>query len=353
MAPLSATYSILDDALERLADAGPELENGNSNHAPMAIEALCTLGRSEAVLPWLEGYRAGLMPRPPRVQRIDRENWAVALGQPRRVGDWFELFRDQLSDQPWRAVLERWVERLAPGIVAAALHGVIRTGHAVRAIALEDTPARRRELADGLAYWAAEYQALPSRVRAAEPTLPSRAIARVPMIPPEQRGSFASLSAALGQLDAFEPFRDTLTAVDPQRDPTAFLGDLTTTFARVYLGNARDFLTTIAFIHTVTGPAALRPMLPHLSAPTAHAALAYVWQAAAALYAIFGSQTQLPGGGDTLAEADDLIERAIACGDEHAIKFTAACLAEHALNPVPAFLAAADHAIGVLGSPAL
>jgi len=343
-----ADYSPLDEALEQLAFAGPELKNTNSNHAPMAIEALCTLGRGRAVQPWLERYRDGLLPRPPRVQRIGRTEWATALGQPRRVGDWFELFGNELSEEPWRAVLERWVPRLAPGIVAAALHGVIRTGHAVRAIAFEDTPPRRRELADGLAYWAAEYQVLPSRARQAQAALPSTAIARVPMIPPAERGTFASLTGALGQLDAFEPFAETLTAVDPRRDPTAFLGDLTATFAHVYLGNARDFLTSIAFIHTVTGPAALRPMLPYLSAPAAHVALAYVWQAAAALYATFGSSTQLPSVREGKTAAADLVDRAVACGDEHAIKFTAACLAEHALNPQPAFLAAADHGIGVL-----
>ena len=46
-----------------------------------------------------------------------------------------------------------------------------------------------------------------------------------------------------------------------------------------------------------------------------------------------------------VGDQDELIERAIACGDEHAIKFTEVCLREHALNPDPAFLAAADHAI--------
>jgi len=114
-----ADYSPLDEALEQLAFAGPELKNTNSNHAPMAIEALCTLGRGRAVQPWLERYRDGLLPRPPRSQRIGRTEWATALGQPRRVGDWFELFGNELSEEPWRAVLERWVPRLAPGIVDA------------------------------------------------------------------------------------------------------------------------------------------------------------------------------------------------------------------------------------------
>jgi len=48
-------YTVLDEALEVLASAGPDLRNGMSNHAPMAVEALCALGRSDAALPWLAG----------------------------------------------------------------------------------------------------------------------------------------------------------------------------------------------------------------------------------------------------------------------------------------------------------
>src|SRR2546425_13131988 len=55
------------------------------------------------------------------------------------------------------------------------------------------------------------------RSRAAKPAMPSDAIARVSMIPPAERGRFGSLTGALGQLDAFAPFRETLGAVDAER----------------------------------------------------------------------------------------------------------------------------------------
>ena len=45
---------------------------------------------------------------------------------------------------------------------------------------------------------------------------------------------------------------------------------------------------------------------------------------------------------------DELIDRALANADEHAIKFTEACIHEHALNPKPVYLAAAAHAIETL-----
>jgi hypothetical protein len=353
MTTSNSSYAVLDEALEQIAFAGPDLTNGNSNHAPMAIEALCTLGRADAALPWLEHYRVLLMPRPAGVARIAEADWQSALGGSRRGADWFAFFRNQLDERPWQEVLDRWVARLAPGIVAAALHGVIRAGHAVRALTVGETAQRRRELADGLAYWAAEYQALPGERRAGAGAQPSDAIARLPTIPPAQRGSFDSLTGALTQLDAFAPFHGALAAVDPSRDANAFLGDLTATFARVYVSNARDFLSAIAFVHAVTGPASLRPMLPFLRTETAQAALAYAWQAAAGLYATFSTASAIaPLDVDTKAGAGVLVERAIACGDEHAIKFTAACLAEHALNPQPVFLAAAEQAIPLLCSGA-
>ena len=150
------------------------------------------------------------------------DNWRAALGDQRRTEDWFEFFRNELEEHPWQSVLDTWAARLAPGLMAAATHGVIRTGHATRALALEETPARRRELADGLAYWAAEYLPLPAVRHTPLRAKPSEAIARVQMIPPEtRRGNFGAFTDALAQLDSFPPFKDTLDAVDTVRRPVA------------------------------------------------------------------------------------------------------------------------------------
>ncbi len=344
-------YSALDETLEIMAPMGPDLSNGFSNHAPMAIEAMCAMGRGDAVMPWFERYRSSLAPRRARVARLTDDNWRSALGDLRRTEDWFEFFSNELEERPWQSVLDTWAARLAPGLMAAATHGVIRTGHATRALALEDTPPRRRELADGLAYWAADYLALPADRQTAARAKPSEAIARVQMIPPNiRRGNFGAFTDALAQLDTFEPFKRTLDAVDPSGDASAFLSDLTATFARVFLANAHDTYTTIAFVHAVTGPSALRPLVPYLRDTTARPALAYAWQTAAAMYATFGTCADLTGieSADRVRTKDELIDRAIECGDEHAIKFTEVCLREHALNPDPAFVAAADHAIRML-----
>jgi hypothetical protein len=351
-AAIDANYAALDEALDVLAPMGPDLNNGLSNHAPMAIEALCAMRRGDRVASWLDRYRRFLAPRRRAHARIAEADWAAALGDPRRTQDWFEFFSAQLEEHPWQQVLQTWVPRLAPGLMAAATHGVIRAGHATRGVALQDNPGRRRELADGLGYWAAEYMTLPAQRRPPGRLKPSDAIARVQLLPLQDRvrvlGSFTD---ALVRLDSFPPFKETLDEVDPTVDASAFVSDLTATFARVYLANARDNYTTIAFIHAVTGPSALRPMLPYLDATSARAALAYAWQAAAAMYATFGTQTQLrtfDGPESALRDDAELIERAVRCGDEHAIKFTEVCLREHSLSPDPAYGAAAGHAVEML-----
>ena len=151
----------IDEMLDLLSFAGAELGNGNANHGPMAAEALFSLGRDEAVLPWVEDYRSRLMDRPSPSLAIPRTEWRESLGERQRLGDWIEFFENELKEAPWQDVVRIWVPRLAPAVMAAATHGLIRTGHAVRNLSSEDTPQRRHELAQGLGYWAARYYTLP------------------------------------------------------------------------------------------------------------------------------------------------------------------------------------------------
>jgi hypothetical protein len=328
----------IDEALGELRDCGPEFGgNGLSNHGPMAAEALFALGRPEAVQPWVARYRKRLGERPPEVEPVLTAAWQTALGDVRRVSDWEAFFTRELEEQPWPAALEVWVRRLAPGLMAAATHGLIRTAHAVRSLTAADTPERRRELVAGLAYWAARYQTLPGVPGPASPRPPSQAIKDLPIMPLHLRSRApTSIFQAVAELDGFPPFSAAVDLAAPGADLSAFLCDLTATMARRYLENAGP--ASIPYVHTVTAPSALRMLLPFLTRETATQAVRYAWQAAAAIHsrAHYPRPVSLP---DPLPEREDLIDRAIASGDEHAIKFTEACLREHALAPHPAFLA--------------
>ena len=137
--------------------------------------------------------------------------------------------------------------------------------------------------------------------------------------------------------------------VDTSGHVSAFIRDLTETFARVYLANARDIVTIIAFIHTVTAPAALENIAPHLDTAGIRTALPHAWQASAAIYSVYAiNPPQAESTAASEGDPEDLIQRAIENGDEHAIKFTEVCLREQAKNPQPSYLAAARHAIAAL-----
>jgi hypothetical protein len=342
-------YSTFDAALELLRGTGPELRNGLTNHAPMAAEAMCAMGRSASVLAWVERYRTKILPDPRPVARIAEHEWEAALGDLSRHSDWTAFFENELTEAPWREVLDRWVARLAPGIVASATHGVIRTGHAVRALAEKENPLRMHELAQGLGYWAATYQTLPGTHRESGVLPPSQAIDAVELVPREKRRYGRTITSALDSLDSHPPFARVIDMIDTRGDTANLLSDLTATFARVYLGNAREILGAIAYIHCVTGPGALRMILPYLDDASARSALRYAWQASCAIYCTFAVRPRPKGAIEPVGEdASALIDAAIATGDEHAIKFTETCLREDALAPDPAYAAAARHAIGVL-----
>jgi hypothetical protein len=336
----TADYESLDAALEALAGSDIGLKNGNSNHAPMVAEALCAMDRPQAVMPWVARYGERLLPRPRPGDPIRAENWRSALGQRDRFADWAEFFGEELRQAPWREVLDRWTGRLMPGFCAAATHGVIRVGHAVRSLAATETSWRRRELADALASWAATYRELPSSDRLLDRQMaPREAIARVPVIAPDQRRALGNITASLTTLDDFPEFAPVIGLIDVGADIETLLAEL---------ANAQDGSTTIVFIHGVTSLAAFGGVIPNVGETTARSALRYAWQSGCALYACFGTRAMAGDIEPCTQNTETLIDRAVANGDEHVIKFTEACLRRNALAPSPIYRAAVEHALGTM-----
>jgi hypothetical protein len=337
-----------EEALGLLAKTGPEYAGRLSNHGPMAAEALVVLGRPDAVVPWVEIYRRRLYEHPSGGHPIDAKAWREALGQGDRVGDWIVFFDRQVEERPWKDVLAEWVPRLAPGVIAAAFHGVIRTAHAARSLAARESRARRLELAEGLGYWAATYEVLPESPAAAGKRTPLAAMPEVVSLPADRQIHTGNITDRLAPLERFAPFAGVANMVDVQGDASAFLSSLTETFATVYVENVPPG-SVITYIHAVTGPSAIRLLLPHLDGNARAALLRYGWQGAAALYAASGGKWSSPAPAPVpKGDREDLVDRALATGDEHAIKFTEACLREYALNPKPVYLAAARAAVGSL-----
>ena len=337
-------YASLDQALDGLAGYGPGLANGNFNHAPMVVEALCALGRPDTVPSWLERYRSRMLPRPVDGNPIEPRVWRSALGQRDRFAAWSNHFAKELAQMPWPQALDLWTGRLAPGVAAAATHGVIRVGHAVRALNARETPQRRRELADALASWATTYFELRGDIGSGGTVTPREALARIAIVPAERRPS-GNITEALKGLRGTPGIAQTIAMIDLSGDIDALLATLTELFARVYLANVTNTLSAIVFIHGVTSLTALGHIAPHVSDTTARSLLRYGWLTGCGLYACYGGRGLAAAATAETSNNDILIARAVAHGDEHVIKFTEACLTRNRLSPSPIYPAAIGHVL--------
>ena len=338
---MTANYTRHDEALGLLSGLGPDLTNWMTSHVPMVAEALAALGEPAAAVAWVGAHRKTVRERGAPSAPIAASDWRAALGQ-RNFADWSVLFATEIERDGWQAVADRWAARLAPGFAASAVHGVIRVGHAARALQAGETPLRLQELADALALWASTYVELPAVRTASAKLSPFEALARVPLVPEAKRQNGGAITVALGQLGHAPGFDGVLDLIDSDRSPEATALEAAEAFARIVVGEVRTPLTAIVFTHGVTGMVAALNLLPHVSDATGQALVRYAWQSGAALVSAYATSSF--DAAKTLAPpaAVNRVARAVAHGDDHVIKLTEACLALNARRPSPAFLTAAD-----------
>jgi hypothetical protein len=308
---------VLDEAYERLHRTGPEFAGWLSNHGPMAIDAMIRLGYPQRVPAWIDRYERRLEEPPGPRWRISEADWREALGDASRLGDWLAFFARLVAAEPWRDVLRQWWPRLIPGAVAAASHGLIRTGHSVRALRERDTAARRTELGQALGYWAARWHPVP------EPGRPGglgigvgAALDSVPAL--EVRGGMRTRLAALGRLDGWPAaLRAVSQPTDPGQVPAALTG-LTDAAVTRYLRWAPA--NAVMLVHAATAPRAAALVIPELPAALWPATYTAAWGVSAAIVAMYRSAGDPPS--PPTGAADEVIARAVAHGDEHVLKFT-------------------------------
>jgi hypothetical protein len=338
---------VLLDALDRLRGTGPEFDGFLANHGPMAAEALVRIGAVDVVPGWVDAYRTRLAPAPGPVRGIEDEDWREQLGDERLFGDWIAYLRRDADEMSWRALLQRWWPRLLPGLAASATHGVIRTAHAVRALRLAPDPPDPLlidELAQGLGFWAARYQPLPGNPGLAGPLDAVHAIARLPRLDPDEPSDGPGVSGRLrvvGRVDGLGPGLD---AWGPSSAvPDVALDELIGAAARVLAARSD---APIAFCHAVTAPAAVRLVLPELSADVARASVAASWQVVGGIVAAFAAPRDPDEIAAVDADPDPLLERldplAIEHGDEHVVKLTEATGREYRRTGDTTLLVAAD-----------
>lgn len=331
----------------------------------MAVEALARHGHAAVVHRWLDGYADRLEGRPRGIEPIAADEWRDPLGDPVRTGDWLDYFDRELAGEPWRQVLARWWPRLLPGIAAGATHGVIRVGHAVRALLDEETAPRVGELGQGLAYWAARWQPLAPPGAGPYPAIdPRAALDAVPRVPDQRFGIRARL-AQLADLPGWPAVAGAVpcrgagsgSAADgPEtvRRPGGTPGPPSRLAGIVHAAVARygthGYATPVMLVHAATAPNAVLRTLPALPREMWPASLAAGWAATAAVTAAYapaiGDPSPLPVAEQGAAGAMRL---AVESAGPHAIKFADTVLDAYASTGDAALLAASVRATEQIG----
>lgn len=352
----SAMAGTLDEAYERLHATGPEFDGFLSNHGPMAAEAMVRRGHGDQVGSWLDVYMRRLEEFPPETYPIGA-GWREALSDAHRVADWTAFFGREIGEQPWRQVLNTWWPRLLPGVVAAATHGVIRVGHAVRAL-LEDgeDDIRIAELAHGLGYWAARWQTVPAGHGAAaaaaaagrtQATTPLESLAAVPRIA-DQSGGAGERLARLGALPAWPSALADFSVPAAPEQIRELLAGLVDAATLQYLSYGHG--NGVMLVHSATAPNAVLRTLPALDAALWPPSLAASWAATSALTAVYAPAEPAPrarlpepsaGQQSRQQTAMDTFARAVEHGDEHVIKFADTAIEVFARTGDPDAIAAA------------
>lgn len=333
------TTGYYDEALESLHRSGPEFEGWLSNHGPMAVEALVRHGAGDSVLSWTDRYAQRLEDLPRGMHPIAADDWETALGDPRRLADWITFFENRLTDEAWPDTLTQWWPRLLPGIAAGATHGVIRVGHAVRALRDEESDVRVRELAHALGYWAGRWQQVPLLVPAG--VRPAADLVRtVPRVPRQHAG----IRDRLAQLDDTAGWMKHGTSLRGPRveDVPAALDELVNAVVFAYPQMAVGEPTML--VHAATAPNAVARTLPSLPREVWIASYAAAWSATCAVLASYRSDRAGPERSMT-TDVDEAWDRALAHGGEHVVKLADTALDVHARTGDPRALTAITTAV--------
>lgn len=331
-----------DEVLDKMHATAPEFDDGLSNHATMAAEALVTLGRADRVVSYVDGYseQLHLLDADEPLPEDEREG---ALGDYSRVAQWIASYEDELVDRfaPRDVLLRDWA-MLAPGYAAAGFHGVLRAAHAVRSLERRASVSRKRELAHALGYWAAKHVTLPGepgsrRTRGFDVLSALKEIEKVSGSDAEPK---ETIYERMSWVDGDESFLDIVETVDLDALPVSeAITELTAAASRILVDTGGN---NIGYLHAVTGTSALRLLLPWLDMDGARLGLGYAFQCVAAVHATYSSEPGVPDPPvRTTHDVDEIQARAGRADDPHGVKLGEAAIREYQYAKRPELLEAA------------
>jgi hypothetical protein len=288
------TNDTLNDLLDASQSLPPEYRDGLSSHLPMALQALHAMG-------------AG-----PQRMRDFVQHYAARFSREQVVSEAFAALRGRYADDIAKrgadAALRAALPALWPGVSAAALHGVIRTAHAVAS-------GHAGELAQGLAYWAWRWQGLPAPDAQTAPMAFNGWADALAQAGDGWRADTRLISAGMrlaGVSAAYHSLAGRLTSSE-QTLPAL------SRWAALRYAQTGNFTV----LHLVTGCRAARVLMPWAADPAV--AATHLVQAFTAGYLASGVGSAVTAAPPLRVGWDAVITAACASNDDHVIKLVQAC----------------------------
>jgi Questin oxidase-like len=314
--------SVLAKLLTESEAYDPEYGGGLCNHLPLALTALEQMGATPSQLSDYRRTHVSWLEKLPEREAAPTGAWPFRKADHAGFVDLQADFRQRIAREGWEAVLRATLPDLAPGLSAAAFHGLIRTAMGV-------TSRHDGEVAAGLAYWAAHWQRLGVALGApaqnepsADPLFLLRRLYNDPRFAFDPKDAPGLIDDALLAVGGLSGFGEVIDWLDTER---CSIADIARTGAVLY-GATGDFTA----LHTVTAAQAVSVLLPYVEAPKV--LLPWLWQGVAAAYIGIG-QPALPEAAEievwraTETPAwPDLVRSAVVQDDEHTVKLCYAAL---------------------------
>ena len=307
--------TILAKLLTESESYDPEYGGGLCNHLPMALTALEQMGATPALLNDYRRTHVSWLEKLPERAAAPVGAWPFRKADHAGFVDLQADFQQRIARDGWEAVLRATLPDLAPGLSAAAFHGLIRTAMGV-------TSRHDGEIAAGLAYWAAHWQRLGVRLGApAEREASPDPLVLLERVRNDPRFSFDPKKApgliddALLAVGGLSGFGEVIDWLDVER---CSIADIARAGAVLYAASG-DFTA----LHTVTAAQSVSVLLPYVES---NVLLPWLWQGVAAAYIAIGRPTLPDEDAITAWRAADtpawpeLLRSALAQEDEHVVK---------------------------------
>ena len=309
-------HALLD---ANLLQYGPEYQGHLSNHLPMALHALHSLGASPHRL---QAFYASYAPRlqhaepPIATPRPGTDvDWLTLRGQPDTHAALLAHFNGYIALHGMQATLAQAVPALMPGVSAAAFHGVIRTAHAWQA-------GHARELAAGLAYWAYRWQPLPAPTASAAPVDFAVWSEQLIALAPAWKGQAAhNIAERMLAATSSAPYQQWAGALRPTASVQARIAELAALAVARYVATPN-----FTVLHLITGLHAVRMLLPWVvDSEDTQGALAH------SVFAAYMAAQVRPGVSPVASDVPSwpaVVAAALGSDNDHVIKLVHACREE-------------------------